>query len=104
MKTWHAFALSSLWEGLPCAIIEARLSHLPVISYDTGGIHEIIINNENGLLLQKGNWKELALGMKRIMHEHNLYRKFQRYTDNLNDFDTTHMIQEHIQLYRQLSR
>ena len=29
MAHWHTFVLSSLWEGLPCAVVEARLLHLP---------------------------------------------------------------------------
>ena len=29
MRTWHAFAFSSLWEGLPCAVVEARLLNYP---------------------------------------------------------------------------
>ena len=32
MRTWHLFALSSLWEGLPCSVVEARLSQLPVVA------------------------------------------------------------------------
>ncbi|MBM3886964.1 glycosyltransferase family 4 protein, partial [Candidatus Dependentiae bacterium] len=40
--TWDIFALSSLWEGLPCSIVEARLARLAVVTYDIGGISEVI--------------------------------------------------------------
>lgn len=51
MINWNTFVLSSLWEGLPCAIIEARLLKLPVLAYDTGGIHDVILQGENGFFI-----------------------------------------------------
>lgn len=104
MKNWHAFVLSSLWEGLPCAVVEARLMHLPVISYDTGGIHDVIFHQENGLLYRKNNWHGLAHGMISIISEKNLYTKLQTHHENLYEFKKEHMIQEHIQLYKRLTR
>ncbi|HLE76293.1 MAG TPA: glycosyltransferase, partial [Candidatus Babeliales bacterium] len=100
-KTWHTFVLSSLWEGLPCAIVEARLQHLPVISYKTGGIPEIIIDQQNGFIVEQGDWQALAHCMKLLMHERGLYKKMQQFPDQLNDFSAEHMIQEHITLYKQ---
>lgn len=103
MSTWHTFVLSSLWEGLPCAIVEARLLHLPVISYDTGGIHDIIEHNKNGLLYNQKDWPALATGMQRIMKNKKLYTKLQSYQENLDDFNNTQMIQNHITLYKQMN-
>lgn len=102
MKTWHAFVLSSLWEGLPCAVVEARLLRLPVISYKTGGIVELISHEENGLLYDQKNWQGLADGMMRMMGEINLYRSCQKYSDTLIDFEIPHMIEEHVTLYERL--
>ena len=102
MKTWHAFMLSSLWEGLPCAVVEARLLRLPVISYTTGGIAELITNQENGLLYKQGDWQGLADGMMRMMKAAALYRTCQQHHDLLTDFEVPHMVQEHILLYQQL--
>ncbi|MDR3551333.1 MAG: glycosyltransferase [Candidatus Babeliales bacterium] len=102
MINWHAFVLSSLWEGLPCAIIEARLLKLPVLSYDTGGIHDVIFPGENGFLYAQGNWRKLAEGMLSLTHNQPLYTKLQQYEDNLQDFDTQHMVDEHIELYKEL--
>jgi len=103
MLNWHAFVLSSLWEGLPCAIIEARLLKLPVLSYNTGGIHDVIFPGENGFLYAQGQWQQLADGMLSLTHDQPLYNKLQQYCDNLKDFDTQHMVDEHIELYKELS-
>ncbi len=101
-KSWHAFALSSLWEGLPCAIIEARLQHLPVVSYKTGGIPEVVIDQQNGLLFDQGDWQGLGSGMIQLMKAQHLYRSMQQHPDDLSDFDTNYMITEHVKLYKQL--
>ena len=53
----NAFILTSLWEGLPCAVIEARLQKLPVLAYDTGGIHDVIFNGSNGFLYTPKEWQ-----------------------------------------------
>jgi len=102
MMTWHAFVLSSLWEGLPCTVIEARLLKLPVLSYNTGGIHDVIIPGENGFLYTQKRWRELAHGMLSLTKNKKLHAKMQHYADNLHDFNTEQMIQEHIALYEQL--
>lgn len=53
------FTLISHWEGLPCTIIEAMRAGLPVVASDVGGIKEIVINNETGYLVSRGNVQEL---------------------------------------------
>lgn len=101
-KQWHAFVLSSLWEGLPCAIIEARLQHLPIISYKTGGIPEIVHDQHNGYLVAQRDWPMLAERMNRLMLPGSPYRTMQLFPDKLADFDTQHMVAEHIALYMKL--
>ena len=102
MKQWHAFVLTSLWEGLPCALIEARVLKLPVICYDTGGIHDVIQHEENGLLYEQKDWHGVAQGMISLAKEQQLYTKLQQYPDDLTDFRTESMIAEHILLYKNL--
>ena len=102
MINWHAFVLSSLWEGLPCAVVEARLLTLPVISYNTGGIHDIIFHGENGLLFPQGDWHALSNGMNTLLHDKQLYRTLQNHHEDLSDFKNNQMIIEHQKLYNEL--
>lgn len=102
MITWHAFVLSSLWEGLPCAVVEARLLKIPVLSYNTGGIHDVIIHGENGFLYQQGSIQELAKGMMELLQNPTLVHKLQHYHENLTDFDNQQMIKQHLDLYQKL--
>ena len=102
MKSWDVLVMSSLWEGLPCTVIEARLSKLPVISYPIGGIPEVILDGKNGFLSPVGNWHTLASRMIRIATDKNCYTKLSQYRDQLDDFKDGIMIKQHTSLYKQL--
>lgn len=45
------FVLTSLWEGLPIAVLEAMVSSKPVVTTNTGGVSEIVKHGENGFLV-----------------------------------------------------
>ncbi len=44
--------LTSLWEGLPIAIMEAMASGVPVIVTDTGGVRDVVRDGETGYLVK----------------------------------------------------
>jgi len=102
MQKWHAFALTSLWEGLPCAIIEARLLKLPILAYNTGGIHDVIISTKNGFLYNQKDWASMAQGMVELSTNKELYNSMQNYNEDLFDYHATTMINNHIMLYKEL--
>jgi len=104
MKTWDAFVMSSLWEGLPCAIIEARLSKLPVISYRIAGIPEVIKNNKNGFLVTPGAWQQLGRCMQTLVENRALHTKLAHHQEDLSDFTHNAMITNHIKLYKKLTK
>jgi len=101
-KTWDLFTLSSLWEGLPCAVIEARLSKLPVVAYDVGGIFEIIFNDKNGYLIQPGDWQNLSFKLEKIILDPLLHKRMSQFPDSIDDFKKTNMIKNHINLYKKI--
>lgn len=100
MQRWHAFALSSLWEGLPCAIVEARFLKLPVIAYNVGGMNDIISHGHNGLLYKPLDKQGLAEGMLTLSQDTNLYNTLRNQQDDLKPFTTEQMIKEHTTLYQ----
>jgi len=102
VKRWHTFVLSSLWEGLPCAVIEARLLHIPVVCYNTGGIHEVILHGYNGFLVERGNLHMLAHHMLTLITSSDIYYRLQAYQDDFADFGIPTMIDDHTNVYRSL--
>lgn len=64
-----AFIMSSDYEGMPNALIEAMCMGMPVISTDcpSGGPRELIINGENGFLVPVNNPQMLFEAMNKII-------------------------------------
>lgn len=58
LKAFDIFVLPSKKEGLPYTILEAMEAEVPIIATAVGGVPEIIINGENGFLVQSGLTKE----------------------------------------------
>jgi len=54
------FISASYREGVPRSVLEAQAASLPVIATKIRGNKEIVIDNLNGYLYEKGNYKELA--------------------------------------------
>ena len=61
------FVLSSDYEGLSNALLEALMMGLPCISTDCAGADEMIKNEENGILVHIGDEKGLVDAMKSIL-------------------------------------
>ena len=51
IKTAEVFVLSSNYEGMPNALLEAMCLGLPVISTNVSGSRDLIVNGENGILV-----------------------------------------------------
>ncbi|MBW2999947.1 glycosyltransferase family 4 protein, partial [Candidatus Woesearchaeota archaeon] len=59
----HVFdmlVLTSLWEGLPRAVIEAMAAKNPVIANNVGGVREAVRDSFNGFVTQPYNHKQTA--------------------------------------------
>ena len=54
-------------EGTPVAILDAQAAGLPVVSTYHGGIPDIIINNQTGLLVEENDVKGMATNMMRLL-------------------------------------
>ena len=54
------FTLPSYSEGLPMVILEALAAGLPVISTNVGAIPEVILDGENGFILEPKDYKSLT--------------------------------------------
>ncbi|HVG01802.1 MAG TPA: glycosyltransferase family 4 protein [Nitrospira sp.] len=60
LKAFDVFVLTSRWEGLPCVLLEARASRIPIVATDVGGAAEAIAGYEQGALYQPGAAKAMA--------------------------------------------
>lgn len=63
-------------EGAPCAIIEAQLMGLPIVSTYHAGIPEVVLENETALLSEEGDVDHLANSLNRLLSDEKLYVQF----------------------------
>ena len=76
LKNAFFTTLTSKYEGLPTVLIESLMLGTPVVSYDCEtGPNEIIINEENGLLIDNQNKIAFIEAMNRMISEPELYQK-----------------------------
>jgi glycosyltransferase involved in cell wall biosynthesis len=64
-----AAVLSSDWENLPHAAVEALSVGVPVVATAVGGVPEVVRDGENGLLVPPGRPDALADAIRRILQE-----------------------------------
>lgn len=67
MAKCYAFVLPSRTEGIPRVIQEAMALSRPVIASRVGGIPSIIIDNDNGILVDKEDVSSLSIAMKKVI-------------------------------------
>jgi glycosyltransferase involved in cell wall biosynthesis len=67
MQAADGFVLSSRWEGLPMALLEAAACALPAVATDVPGTREAIVDGQTGLLTTPGDPNALAATMLRMM-------------------------------------
>ncbi|KKU14153.1 MAG: Glycosyl transferase group 1, partial [Candidatus Magasanikbacteria bacterium GW2011_GWC2_45_8] len=63
------FVLPSLWEGLGIVILEAGASAVPVVASNVGGIPEMVVDQETGLLVPPGDVEALSHALRALLQD-----------------------------------
>jgi glycosyltransferase involved in cell wall biosynthesis len=97
------FVLTSLWEGLPRALLEAMIAGIPAVCYVTDGVTDVL-DEKSGVLIKQGNISGMVEAIQRILSDSTFRRIL---TENARhkigqEFDIDFMVRQQESLYEQL--
>jgi glycosyltransferase involved in cell wall biosynthesis len=69
------FVLSSRSEGLPVSVLEAMSAELPVVATDVGGLAELVVDGETGILVPPDDEAALTEALGRLVEDRELRRR-----------------------------
>ncbi len=78
LPAFDIFALPSLTEGTPMALLEAMAAGVPVIASAVGGVPRVVTDGLNGLLVPAADTSRLVAGLRRLMEDGGLRRQLGR--------------------------
>jgi glycosyltransferase involved in cell wall biosynthesis len=99
-------ALPSLAEGMPNAALEAMSFGRAIVATDVGGIPEVVIDGETGLLVPPRNPEALAAALTRLVSHRDQIRKL-GLAGNLRaerEFNPTDRVEKVANVYREVMR
>ena len=96
--------LSSRYEGLPMALLEAQAFGIPAVSFDCKcGPREIIRDGESGYIVPEGDVAALAKAMERLMTDDGLRKKMGICAfENAANWRTDRIMQKWISLFQEI--
>ncbi|MCX6172174.1 MAG: glycosyltransferase, partial [Flavobacterium sp.] len=71
------FMMSSSFEGLPIALLEAMSMGCAIVSTDAGGIKEVLRPDEDGFVVSVDDWKSLSKSIVALAEDENKLHHYQ---------------------------
>ncbi|MFH1379847.1 MAG: glycosyltransferase family 4 protein [bacterium] len=104
LKISSIFVLTSLWEGLPRAIVEALVSGIPVVANGVDGVKEVVKNGINGYTCEPHNIIEMSNYIQKILADPQQYAVMSKNASASikNEFDIHIMVNRQQDLYNSL--
>ncbi|MFL5460588.1 MAG: glycosyltransferase [Gemmatimonadales bacterium] len=69
MAAADGYVMSSAWEGMPIALLEAAAAGLPIVATRVGGNHEVVRDGESGFLVPPRDHEALGRAMLLLMEQ-----------------------------------
>lgn len=90
------YVLTSYYEGLPLALLEAQACGLPIVAYNCPtGPEEIVIEGVNGRLTPPGDPHQLAQTIEELIEDETLRRQYAEHSrDGIERFSRARILQQ----------
>ena len=94
------YVMTSQFEGLPLVLLEAKQYRLPIVSFSCPtGPKEIVLNNENGYLVELNNEELMVEAIAKLINSESLRIKFSKNSkQDIEKFDKEIILQQWIKL------
>jgi glycosyltransferase involved in cell wall biosynthesis len=106
LPAFDTFVMTSTYEGLPVALIEAMRSGIPAVVTDAGGMPEAVVHGLNGFVAERGDVKAVGDYISRLARDPRLRQEMslaarQRFVCG---FSAKTMAQNYLALYESVLR
>lgn len=98
--------LTSLSESFPYAVLEGALMKKTIISTNVGGLKDLIVNDENGYLIEVGDYKSLADKISVLINNDEKIKTMGEslYSKVKEKFSSDVMASEHVKIYKEIMK
>jgi glycosyltransferase involved in cell wall biosynthesis len=106
LRQAHVACLPSYREGVPKSLIEAAAAGLPIVTTDTPGCREIVLDGESGILVPPRDATALASALEELVGDPELRRRMGAKGRELveAEFTTERVIASTLALYRDMAK
>jgi glycosyltransferase involved in cell wall biosynthesis len=104
-KAFDIFVMSSVTEGLGTSLLDAMAAGKPIVATRTGGIPEVVVDGETGLLVPPRDEEALAGAIVRLLKDANLRRAMGEAgrTRARDLFSVERMVQNTLNVYQRVA-
>lgn len=96
----HVLLMTSAWEGLPIALLEATASGLPFVATDVGGCGEVAELCGNGIIVPSGDAQGFADALTELLNNpHRIAQLSEAAVQNAGRFSIGTSAKAHLDLY-----
>lgn len=101
IRSCHVYVLPSYHEGMPRSVLEAMSIGRPIITTNTSGCKETVVDGINGFLIDVGNVRELTIAMTKCIQNFDSLQKMGNNSFNflMQKFETTNITKQYITLF-----
>lgn len=82
------FCLSSDYEGMSNALLEAVCVGLPVVTTNVSGVEDLLNNGKNGFVVDVGDTKSMSMALDQLLGDKDIRMKFSQYNKQMGQYYT----------------
>jgi len=103
-KLMNVFCIASQREGFGLVAAEAMLHNLPVIATKVGGLQNVVVHDETGILINPNQPKDIALAINKLYNDPQLLDSFadKGFKRAMDNYTEERYVKEVINLYSEL--